>query len=233
MQMRLPQECIDFRRLSEQVYTTLLQAIADHQIKPGERLVLDDLAAQLKVSRTPIRDALSRLAAEGLVQPNGRRGFSMTSLSARDLTHLYDLRLMCELHAVERGAATASDETLEKMQTAADEFARLSSSAGSDPTIRVLYTLRDREFHQLIVGLGQNPNLTDFFERLSIHIHSLRAGLGPDGPNVPIANRAEHGAILQALRRRDTAAAKEATRIHLQNAEKRALAALQLEQQAT
>lgn len=48
--MRLPQEGIDFRRLSEQVYTTLLQAIADHEIRPGERLVLDELAAQLKVS---------------------------------------------------------------------------------------------------------------------------------------------------------------------------------------
>ena len=124
--MCLPQRGIDFRRLSEQVYTIILQAIADHQIRPGARLVLDDLAAQLKGSRTPIPDAFSRLAAEGLVQPNGRRGFYMTTLSARDLTHLYDLRLMCELHAVERKAATASDETLEKMQAADDDFARLS-----------------------------------------------------------------------------------------------------------
>ncbi len=230
MRMRLPEEGIDFHRLSEQVYTTLLQAIADHQIRPGERLVLDDLAARLKVSRTPIRDALSRLAAEGLVKPNGRRGFYMTSLSAQELTHLYDLRLMCELHAVEKGAATVPDGLLAKMRAAADEFARLTSCGDPDPTVRVLYTLRDRELHQLIVDMAQNPHLTEFFKRLSIHIHSLRAGLGPDAPNVPGANRSEHAAILEALQRRDREAAKEAARVHLQNAEKRALAALALEQ---
>ena len=58
--------------------------------------MLDDLAAQLRVSRTPVREALSRLATEGLVKPVGSRGLCVTSLTAADLRNLSDLRLVCE-----------------------------------------------------------------------------------------------------------------------------------------
>ncbi len=218
----------DFRRLSEHVYTIILQAIADHRIRPGERLVLDEIAAQLNVSRTPIRDALSRLVAEGLVQPRGRRGLYMTSLSAEELANLFELRRMCELFAVEKGTTTASDEIIDKMQAAADEFVRLANS--EDPAARVSYTLQDRELHRLLVSLGRNPALSELFERLSIHTHSLRAGLGPGAPAIPKANQIEHAEILKALRRRDTTATVEATRTHLINAETRAVAALESEQ---
>jgi len=227
MQTLAPPIRDDFRRLSEHVYTIILQAIADHRIRPGERLVLDELAAQLNVSRTPIRDALSRLTAEGLVQPRGRRGLYMTSLSAKELTNLYELRRMCELFAVEKGAASAPSEIIDQMEAAAEGFARLARS--DDLSARVSYTLKDREFHRLLVSLGRNPALSEFFERLSIHTHSLRAGLGPDAPGVPRANQLEHAAILKALRERDTAAAVEATRTHLINAERRAVGALDLE----
>ena len=83
--------------------------------------------------------------------------------------------------------------------------------------------------HRLLVSLGRNPALSEFFERLSIHTHGLRAGLGLDAPGIPKANQIEHAAILKALRERDTAAAVEAPRTHLINAERRALAALELE----
>lgn len=217
----------DFRRLSEHVYTIILQAIADHRIRPGERMVLDELAAQLNVSRTPIRDALSRLTAEGLVQPRGRRGLYMTSLSAEELRNLFEMRRMCELFAVEKGAASASDEIVERMESAASEFTRLAGS--EDLSARVSYTLQDRELHRLLVSLAQNPALSELFERLSIHTHSLRAGLGPGAPTIPMANQIEHAAILKALRERDTAAAVEATRTHLINAQARAVAALEME----
>ncbi len=218
----------DFRRLSEHVYTIILQGIADHQIRPGERLVLDDLATQLNVSRTPIRDALSRLTAEGLVQPRGRRGLYMTSLTAGELRNLYELRRMCELFAVEKGTAAASDGIIDGMEAAAAEFTRLANS--DDHTARVSYTLQDREFHRLLVSLADNPALSDFFERLSIHTHSLRAGLGPNAPAIPRANQIEHAAILEGLRKGDTAATVKATGTHLINAESRAVAALESEQ---
>ena len=119
----IPPVGAEYKSLSEQVYGALLQAIVDRRIRPGERLVLDDLAAQSKVSRTPIRDALSRLAAEGLVQPYGRRGFCVTALSVDDMDNLYDLRLMCELYAVEKGIDTLSPQVLSRVETLAEECA--------------------------------------------------------------------------------------------------------------
>src|SRR4051812_37861160 len=65
---------VRFRHLDHHVYGELLNAIIDGRLAPGTRLVLDDLADQLKVSRTPIRDALGRLSSEGLVRRVGRQG---------------------------------------------------------------------------------------------------------------------------------------------------------------
>ncbi len=152
----------------------------------------------------------------------------MTSLSADELRNLYEMRRMCELFAVEKGTVTVSDEIVDKMKAAAEEFARLANS--EDSAARVSYTLQDREFHRLLVSLGRNPALSEFFEHLSIHTHGLRAGLGPGAPEVPKANQIEHAAILKAVQERDTAAAVEATRTHLINAQTRAVAALEMEQ---
>lgn len=217
----------EFRSLREHVYRALLQAIADQRIKPGERLVLDDLAVQLKTSRTPIRDALSRLAAEGLVQPNGRRGFCVTLLTSEDLFHLYDLRLMCELHAVENGIANVTRETLHLLEKRARENARLSASP--DPSDRLAQSLADKEFHLLLVRLGQNPRLTELYERLNIHIHSVRAGPSSmTHEERAKVNEAEHEVIMAALRRRDCIATKDAVREHVLNARARAITSLEV-----
>ncbi len=217
-----------FRSLSEQVYGALLGAIAERRIRAGERLLLDDLSAQLKVSRTPIRDALNRLAAEGLVQPAGRRGFCVTFPSRDELLNLYDLRLMYELYAVEKGIGNLTPELLRRLEQLADEAARLNAFA--DPANKLAQRLTDRNFHLLLVGLAENPKLTALYGRLNIHIQTVRLDLGtidPDG--LPAINQAEHSAIVAALRAGDVDAARAAVRAHVENARARAMAALDLD----
>jgi DNA-binding GntR family transcriptional regulator len=216
-----------FRNLNHQVYTALLQAITDRRVAPGERLRLDQLAAQLHVSRTPIRDALSRLVAQGLVQPTGRRGLCVTRLSAEDLDQLYDLRLMCELYALEKGMRRVSAPLLQELDRSLAELVRLSASP--NPSDRLPQSLADREFHARLVGLAGNPRLDQYYDDLNIHIHSVRVG-----PSLLTArarqavNAKEHGDILAALRRRHLAAAKAAVRRHIGNARRRALESLRL-----
>ena len=217
-----------FRSLNHHVYTALLQAIADRRITPGERLRLDELAEQLHVSRTPIRDALSRLVAQGLVQPFGRRGLCVTRLDADDLAQLYDLRLMCELYAVERGVGFVSAAFLRSLRKWLGEIVRLSASP--NPGDRLPQSLADREFHALLVGLAQNPRLCTYYDDLSIHIHSVRVG-----PSILTArtrrsvNAKEHADILAALRRRDLTAAKAAVRRHIESARRRAIESLKIQ----
>lgn len=220
-----------FKSLSEQVYDALLQAIVERRIKPGERLVLDDLAAQLRVSRTPIRDALSRLAAEGLVQPHGRRGFAVTTLSAADIENLYDLRLMCETYAVEKGIDRLTPELLARVESLAAEVARLIGSGRSRDRLNASF--RDAELHRQIISLAGNPRLSDLFELLNTHVQTLRAGPSPATPReIQAFAILEHTQIIDALRERDREAAKAAVAFHLDAARSRALAALRLEQMA-
>ncbi|MHB1135147.1 MAG: GntR family transcriptional regulator [Chloroflexota bacterium] len=215
-----------FLGLGEQVYSTLLEMIVARRLMPGERLVLDDLAVQLRVSRTPVRQALSRLAGEGLVESNGRNGWRVTTFSAQDFEHIYEMRLMCEQFAVEKAlAAPPSAATLARLCGLLDEYDRLASSP--DPAGRLPYLRVDHEFHRALVDLAANPRLSDHFERLNIHTHNLRAGPGPASPGEQkAANGAEHQAILAALTAGDALAAKEAVRVHIANSRERALDSL-------
>jgi len=218
-----------FSTLSEQVYGAILGAIIERRVEPGERLMLDDLAQQLRVSRTPVRDALSRLAAEGLVEPTGRRGFRVTAPTAADLIALYDMRLMCELYAAEKGIGNVTPAFLVRLEELANDCARLARSA--DPTDRLVLSLRDRKLHNGIISLGQNPKLSELYERLNIHMHSLRASASHAATGgVEELYVAEHAAIIAALRDGDVAAAKQSIRLHILNAQARTLAALAMDE---
>jgi DNA-binding GntR family transcriptional regulator len=217
-----------FRALNHHVYAAILQAITDRRIAPGERLRLDQLAAQLHVSRTPVRDALSRLVAQGLVQPAGRRGLSVTRLSPEDLDQLFDLRLMCELYALEKGVHRVSAILLREFRRSLDEIVRLSAS--SNPSDRLPQSMADRDFHARLVGLAGNPRLDQYYDDLNIHIHSVRVGPSLFTTRTRQAvNAREHEDILAALRRRHLAAAKAAVRRHIEGARRRAIESLKLQ----
>jgi GntR family transcriptional regulator, rspAB operon transcriptional repressor len=216
-----------FQSLSQQVYAALLNAIAHRSIRPGERLRLDRLAAELGVSRTPIRDALSRLAAEGLVQPAGRTALRVTQLGTQDLAHLYDLRLMCELYALDKGFGEITPGLIGQLERCSAELVRMGRSV--DPDSRVAMALADRQFHLLLVGLAGNPQLNELYSRLNIHIHGIRVGPSPMLPRARgSVNAREHNAIIQALRAKDLAAAREALSSHIRSGMARALASLRL-----
>ena len=214
------QPILDQRRLSDQVYSEILKAIVEQRTKPGERLVLDEIATQLQVSPTPVRDALCRLAAEGLVQPTGRRGYCVTQMSVEELAELYDLRLMCESYAVEKGMDNLTPETLDRMEELAKECARLATSGS--PSDRLLIAYQDREFHRLIIGLAGNQKLSELFDRLRLHIHAARLGVGPTNPiDARRIYQSQHFRIVAALRSGDLSEVKSEIRQHIEQAHAR------------
>ena len=216
-----------FQSLSQQVYAALLNAIAHRHIRPGERLRLDRLAAELGVSRTPIRDALSRLASEGLVQPAGRTALRVTQLETEDLAHLYDLRLMCELYALEKGFRDITPGVIAELEQCSAELVRQGRS--TSPDSRVAMALADRQFHLLLIGLAHNPLLNEWYARLNIHIHGVRVGPSPMRPRARGAvNAREHQAIIQAFRLKKLEAARDALSVHIRSGMARAIASLRL-----
>lgn len=93
---------IDGRRpsLAQQVYDSLIDAVLDRRIAPGDRLIMDQLADALGVSRTPVRDALLRLESEGLIEATGRRGYEVRAVGDREVLELYQAREAIEGHAI-------------------------------------------------------------------------------------------------------------------------------------
>jgi DNA-binding GntR family transcriptional regulator len=219
-----------FRSLTDQVYAALLEAITERRFQDGQRLVLDDLAERLEVSRTPVRVALTRLEAEGLVQPAGRMGYRVVGHTPEALRDLYDVRLMCECFAVERGIENVTPGFLEQLDEVIIKPGRAGLSGSKE---RLAQVLRDGQFHQRIVELARNPALTEIYRKLNSHIHGMRVGPLTMAPEAQAAtNNAEHAAIIAALRRKDPAASRQAIADHIAKAARRAVASMELARQA-
>jgi DNA-binding GntR family transcriptional regulator len=199
--------------LADLAYKELLEAIELRRLDAGQPLGLDQLARQLGMSRTPVNLALSRLHAEGVVSYSNHLGFYVRALTADELRDMYDLRLMCELHAVETGLATAPSESLEEIASIQQRIVS-STDWAEQQAFRRFWEL-DGRFHRQIVRLSPNEQLQEWFGRLSYHVHSARLALRVPQAGAFEAMLREHDAIVETLRRRDEAAAQVALRQHI------------------
>jgi DNA-binding GntR family transcriptional regulator len=100
-------------------------AIAEGRLEPGERLKEEELAREFGISRTPIREALLMLQAEGLVAAAANRGASVRSYRADDLDDMYTLRALLEGHAAQRAAGTITPDQLQVLQESVERFVQL------------------------------------------------------------------------------------------------------------
>lgn len=103
---------IEPRGLSEQVNDLLLEWIVNARLEPGQRLRESALAEELGVSRTPVREALKRLAADGFVTATARRGVYVSEIDRQRLEEILEVRYLLEMYAAERGVERISQEEL-------------------------------------------------------------------------------------------------------------------------
>lgn len=186
----------------EAVTAALRQAILRGVLRPGERLRQELLAAELGVSRIPLRDAFRRLSAEGLIHIDGRRGARVTSLSVDEVTELYELRRLLELHCLRLAIRRLSDEGaagLLEMATHLDPAAghRAEGAISARGFYTELYRWSGRpRMARTIIGLRHELNR--YHALLDVRLH----------PEI-------HGRICEAIRTRDPEAAARAMRDHL------------------
>ena len=101
------------------------EAIIDGRLPPGQRLKEEELARELGISRTPVREALLMLESEGLVESIPRRGATVRSYAVSDLDDVYQLRALLEGHAARRAAARISPDDIARLEKSCDRFDRL------------------------------------------------------------------------------------------------------------
>ncbi len=193
------------------VYRQLLDEVRDGRLNPGDRLRETELAEGLGVSRTPVREAIRLLEADGIVAHVPRLGATIRSLDYAEVMELYEMRAVLEGTAARLAARAASEIEIDELFDMNRELERL----GSDPEAFVL----NRQFHAALLDAAKN-------RFLSWSMKSLQKSLMILGPTtLTEPDRAEkaveeHFGILEALRVRDGKLAEAAMRAHIEMAQR-------------
>ncbi len=198
--------------LSERVYRELRSAIVYQHIRPGQQLRSEELSHRLGVSRTPVKEALSRLRVEGLVEYTERHGFTVVNVTPDDLPAIYEAELMVELASVEAGLPSITDQELEELRHAMAEVETVREV--NPPDYQLAYDA-DIHFHRGLVALGRNQCAMDWYTELDAALQGTRLAFIAGRSHFDYDKReAEHVAIVEALAARDVPRTMEAIRAH-------------------
>lgn len=207
----------------EQAYQRLIEAIARGELPPGTRLRETELSERLGLSRTPVREALRALEADGLVQHQPRHGAMVRQLDHAEVMELYEMRAVLEGTAARLAARMASDIELQALRALNADFA-----AAPDPRTAAEF---NRQFHDTLVGASRN--------RFLLHaVEGLRKTMLILGPTtMSIESRVqeaatEHAEVIAALQERDGPRAEHLMRGHIEAAQLSRLKLRSLEQAA-
>lgn len=197
--------------VADQVYGVLRERIAGGEIERGSRLHQEDLATEFGVSRTPVREALRRLAAEGLVDLYANRGARVATATDEQLRSSYDTRLVVEPGAARLAADRHLERPLKRMRAAIRAESRAGRSSAK-------HFQSNRDFHLALVEATGNQQLVQFMEH--VWIGRIGATLYEDrlDPSGLRADHDAHRAIATAIERGDGAEAERLTRGHLERA---------------
>lgn len=212
--------------LRDRVYAKLKQAISEGVFPPGTRLVENELAERLKVSRTPVREALQRLSREGLVTVLPRRGVIVESLSLKDVEEVFMLREVLEGLAGALAAQRVTQAELEVLDSVVEQSKRAADENNDEEAVKL-----NAEFHRLIVEAAKSPKLKELLDVVLSQISNYRR-MSMSEPSRPKKAAAEHAAIVQAIKDNDPEEAENLLRQHSSNAREIVMAILRKKDQA-
>jgi DNA-binding GntR family transcriptional regulator len=183
--------------LAHQVYLELRAQIVSGQLPSGMRLLPEDLAESMAISQTPVKEALVRLAADGLVDAPSRRGAVVRRFSAGDVRELYEARILIEQHAVRAALANQGFTPAviaELRRILADHVIQIERH--TDDGLRNALAL-DREFHARLVALGGNGFIGEWHTKIMQQTHTVMVYSSADYTVHPTVR--EHEELLAAL----------------------------------
>ncbi len=204
--------------LPDRIHSALKHRILTCSLAPGQRLMEKDLSLELGVSRTPLREALNRLALENLVFLTPYRGYAVTPVRLNDIRNLSELRLIVEAEASALAAERATPDEIEQLSS----LAPLDYRPGDRATY-IKYLRANSAFHQALVRCTHNDRLASVAASVLDQIQRpLYLGLDA-GLQSELAT-AEHYELVAAIRSRNAALARQLATDQIQRAEMRIIA---------
>jgi DNA-binding GntR family transcriptional regulator len=194
---------------SDDAYERVREAILTGRARPNERLIEADLAVQLEVSRTPIRESLQRLAAEGLVVSK-RHGWVVREHTRDEIREIYEARAALEGYCAHLAAERGSENQLKRIASLhRDNTTGFSTSARRERLVRV-----NDQFHDAIIAAAQNERLANMVRQNRTYYFNYRIAELYTDQEAETA-LAGHAAIVRALLARDSERAEREMRSHV------------------
>lgn len=191
--------------LSKQAYKQVKQMIVSKKLVPGQKIVQEQLADRLGISRTPLRTALQMLEAESLIESIPRRGVVVRQFSNAEIIEIYDCRIALEGTAIRLFVERATQPMIDRLHATLVSFEK----GVNDPRY---YQKADSEFHDMIIKNCGNGFLYDLFQKGNLLLCIDMIGLvRPPEETLP-----EHKAIVSAIDMKDAALAEKLIKQHLE-----------------
>ncbi len=204
--------------LIDSVYARLRDMILANVLRAGQKLVDRDLAEQLGVSRTPVREALGRLAMLGLVEARSRRGYYVRQYTAEEVSDVYEFRKILETNAARMAAKNATAEDILQFDRILCDMETLAS----DPTNHVKSVELDLEIHNLIAKASGNESLhqaiRNLMDKVMCFIWVDWVDPRSADPETVAAAHSEHKQLIIKVKEKDAEGAAAKMGTHIDNA---------------
>jgi DNA-binding GntR family transcriptional regulator len=192
----------------EDLYQDILDQVVTFALRPGSRINEVHLAEQLGASRTPLREALNRLAAQRLISFEPGKGFFCRDIQPRKIRELYQARAAVECYVVERVCDSATDRDLDQLSSFLDEIEPKTLDCSSAALLNF-----DEQFHHNLAQASGNEELVSMLDNLSARIRYVR-WVQMDQPDARQTGR--HRALLTPILARDPISARAAMEAHIE-----------------
>jgi DNA-binding GntR family transcriptional regulator len=208
---------IEHSDLTTKVYQWLKGRIMHHAFLPGDKLDIQQLADDLGVSRTPVKDAINRLTSEGLVMLRSRRGTYVATLTPAALRDLFEIRMMIECWVAEHAERDAMLAAAPAMQSLFDRSTTIIAEADAAHFDYSAYFALDIDMHAMLVGLTGNVTLLELHHGIMARMSAGRIYYPGEEEVLRRSHIAhsEHAAIARAFVDGDVAALVDAVRAHI------------------
>lgn len=204
--------------LKHQALTRIRQAIIDGELKPGHALRENEVAAQMGISRVPVREALLVLEEEGLVERIPFKGTFVSTFTRQDIEELYSLRTVLECFGVELLIEHLTDDTLADLWAIIDEMRAAAAASDAD-----LVNQHDITFHELLMQRAGHKRLLKTWQDLRLQIRRVVVAGNILNFELDTIVR-NHLPIMAALEGRDLTAARDLIRQHISDSGRRVIA---------
>ncbi len=197
---------------SERAYLQLREFLLHSDIYPGQKVPQVEIGAKLRISITPLREALFRLSAEGLLAHETNRGFFVPEISLAEAKELYEIRELIEPYMTEQTVKSITERQLTALLVILNDYKQKASEPYSRGRLQV-----DRRFHAEILKLANNRRLAQIVNQVFDQL-IIRRKLEHLPPERPYMAYQEHLEIYRALEMKDSKRAAQLMRDHIENA---------------